>query len=754
MQNRGNWNNMKKGIALATCMAIVMGIFTGCGKKDSLEIDSGQEAQKGRYVETEIILPEAWADKTVSQIFRQGEELHFLVTSETEGRVALEEWKMGEGDTFTEVTKDWLSVLPEGQDLESSDNFTLLQDAEGTQYLYGYCYRDEDSSPAHLWKEADGAATDITPKKWKNAEDIQGYQFYDAPQCVTLTTDGLLVGVGYFSVDVVLAQDGSVVSSQENDSLEEGNNRLDNQWSSAVGDTLYLLQTDEQGAVNGLAGLKVDGNNGIKPEKVLSFSQESYSYAYFSVLEDGTVYAADADGFFKCEAGDTNWQKLLNGMDTSFSLSDVWCRSIVGLSDGSVYGWFGSESGDKLMAYRYDPEAVTEITEELTLYTVEESFLLQQATVQYHKEHPEVIIHIQAAVSMNDKYSSTPDYQQIYQDLNTALTSGKGPDLMVMDHLKLDNYASKGLLTDLQDILTPLEEDGTLLTNITTAYREENGARAVVPLQFGLLLAVGRDLRSEQMNSMESIAQTVDGQTESYLGDRTCEELVEEFYPLITDVILQNRQVDRQLLRPWLENLKIIADNSGIIPSRKEGRAANIWDLGTDVKLVLQETDGFNQAMNPVAVAELLNAKVVSVENAFYPKMVIGINSQSEHIETAKDFVRFALSEAVQNTDTYEGFPVNAKSLENQAMADRSMAEAYTTYDIDGSSVEFAIKSYSEETAQQLVEICKNANLCLKEDTQIATSLTESLQPYLNGQATVEEALDAVEGSLRMYLAE
>ena len=116
---------------------------------------------------------------------------------------------------------------------------------------------------------------------------------------------------------------------------------------------------------------------------------------------------------------------------------------------------------------------------------------------------------------------------------------------------------------------------------------------------------------------MDAIAKAVSGKTESYMGDRTCGELVEEFYPLIVDDILQNRQVNRDTLRPWLEDLKKIADNCGILPSRKEGRAANIWDLGSDVKLVLQETDGFNQAMTPYAVAELLNANVVSVENAF-----------------------------------------------------------------------------------------------------------------------------------------
>ena len=121
---------MQKGIALATCMAIVMGLFTGCGNKNDQQIAaSPDEVQKGRYVETELSLPEEWKDKNISQIFRSGDELHFLVAGGAEGQVSLEEWMLGEGDTLTEVTKDWLKALPEGKGLESSDSFTLLQDA-------------------------------------------------------------------------------------------------------------------------------------------------------------------------------------------------------------------------------------------------------------------------------------------------------------------------------------------------------------------------------------------------------------------------------------------------------------------------------------------------------------------------------------------------------------------------------------------------------------------------------------------------
>ena len=50
----------------------------------------------------------------------------------------------------------------------------------------------------------------------------------------------MLVGLSYFSLDVVLAQDGSLVSSQESDSLTDSGSLADNKWVSAVGDTLYL----------------------------------------------------------------------------------------------------------------------------------------------------------------------------------------------------------------------------------------------------------------------------------------------------------------------------------------------------------------------------------------------------------------------------------------------------------------------------------------------------------------------------------
>lgn len=61
------------------------------------------------------------------------------------------------------------------------------------------------------------------------------------------------------------------MSSQESDSLTDSGSLSDNKWVSAVGDTLYLAQADEQGSVNGLLQMQLDGNNGAKAKGVIPF---------------------------------------------------------------------------------------------------------------------------------------------------------------------------------------------------------------------------------------------------------------------------------------------------------------------------------------------------------------------------------------------------------------------------------------------------------------------------------------------------
>lgn len=729
--------------ALVLCVSLLISGLTGCADEennDSLEVST---PETGSYVETVLNTPEEWGTGVIKRLSKVGGKLHILLQKNVEGNAALEEWVLEEDGSFAEVTQDWLkSISFPYMDYGVTK---LMENKEGNQYLYAQNMDETGSSyVGRLWKSQDGEAVEITPEKWKAVNEEFG--FYEYAQDMVLLDNGTLVGYSFTSKDTFLAEDGSLTDSAQD--MNRYGERL-----TANADDHYMLTLDDMGMVNGVSLWRA----GVKEPEVTAFSQEKSSNAFLSVLENGTMVMADADGFFQCKAGDTNWQKVMDGLDTSFALTTTYCTDMVALEDESYYALFQNDEGSvQLMQYRYDPNAVNVVTDILTLFTVEESYLLQQAAAMYHRAHPEVVINIESAYSKMSIYTEEPDYNQVYQNLNTQLLAGEGADILVMDNLNIESYASKGLLADINDIIAPLEENGTLLSNITETYREQDGARYAVPLLFSMILGVGRDIEAEQMVSLEQLAQTLEAAQDNYMGSQTVEELVEQFYPYFAESIINGKELDRENLRTNLEYLQKIADNCGIISGREQDQwRYGVFDLASRAKLAFYETAGFNSAMVPVSVVNLIKGSYTSFCSAYFPKLQVGLNAKSEHLEIAKDFLAFALSEEVQNTDSYEGFSVNEASLETQSRADRSNTGAYTSIQMgDGNYEEFEIKAFSAEDAAKLVEICKTVNVRAKKDEKIKEELVNGLRALLEGSMTMEQSIDAIEGGLKMYLAE
>lgn len=727
-----------KCIAAILCMTLVTGALGGCGKKESGST-SQMELEKGRYVETEEALPDELADWTVSQLFSAGEEIHLLVTRQDAENALVREWAQ-QGETFADVTQEWLAAmeLPWGDGLKVQ----LTQDGAGVQYLYAeYAEpRDEDHTRGHLWRGDGAEARDITPGKWTVLNEQWGE--YEYILGVEALNNGTLTTLSYTSVDVLNGEDGSVIDSGE---LSVWYEQL-----FGDGENVYLCTSDASGI-----GIEKRKEGGAGDAAKLVFPTVGTGSVSFCALQDGTLIAAGADGIFRCAADSGSWEKLLNGMGTDFSAMDRWCVGLSALEDGRIYALFQkSEGGVILNKYEYDPEAVTEIEVELKVYTVYESYLLQQAAVMYHKEHPEVLISIQSVYPRY--YYDEPNYNAVYQELNTMLMGENAPDILVMDHLDMDSFAGKGLLEDISDIVSPLEENGELLSNITGSYVQEDGSRYVVPLQFGFNMAVGRDMDTENMASLKALAEFLAQSNDNYIGDQTVSELVDKFYPYFCGEIVTDSQLNPEKLGENLEYLKAIADNCGMTDARGKGeRCCNIWDMASRAKLAFETVEGFKDCLFPIAVRDYVGGEFTAFENAFIPMVQTGICTKSPYIDTAKDFLGFALSQGIQDTDYYNGFPVNGISLEKQTHMDRKDAEAYTTIEVgDGGEAEFSILDYSDETAEEILALCKALDRPVMEDGKIREVLIESLTGYLNGTQSKEETIQKIEGGLKMYLAE
>lgn len=753
----------RRYLALMLSMTLTAGVFGACGKEggesgQSSKVGAGNSApeqERGRYVETEEKLPEELTDWNIVQMFAADEKLYFLTTKQEDGKTVLREWEK-QGDSLTDVTQGWLASM----ELTCGDwlEVQLMQARDGAQYLYtGYVAEGEDSYKAHLWKGTGDTGEEITPEKWTVPNEWGGYEMI---QNVAALDNGTLMAVSYSSMDILSGEDGSVLESEAVTGYYEGGAVTD-------GENVYLSSQDETGGCiekrrDGKGsdvvtipypkdGQASEGQTGAG----MSGSAKSFS---LGALKDGTLIAAGEDGIFRlagqADLSEAQWEKLVDGVDTDFSMGDYWCRDLVALEDGSIYALFQADGEMKLNRYEYDPDAVSQVTQVLKLYTVFESSLLKQAAAMYHKEHPDVRISIQYEYPMY--YYEETDYNAVYQKLNTMLMGDEAPDILVMDHLNMDSYAAKGLLADLSAVVDPMEESGELLKNITGAYVGEDGKRYAVPLQFGFNMALGRDITPADMASIETLAGFLSQTKESYMGPQTTAELVDKFYPYFCDEIVSGKQLDKEALGRYLEYLKAIADNSGVIASRPENELEfGMWDLAAQAKLAFDKITGFTDCMFPLTMVDYIKGDFTAFENSFHPSLLTGICSRSQYRETAEDFLRFALSEAVQDPVCYNGFPVNRESLKRQAANDRSnfMMATMIMAD-DGSYIEFDSKDYPQETADRLVALCEGLDRPIKEDAKIRETLIECLEGYLQGTQSKEDTIQKIEAGLKMYLAE
>lgn len=736
----------KRYAAALLCMVAVAGISAGCGKGDDGRMHPGNgegtEEARGRYVEREEALPEQPEGWTVRQLFTAGDTVHLLASGQEEGKTVFREWELQE-EGFADVTGDWMGnlALPvSGEWMEAR----LLCTESGACFYAGYTAEGEEDYRAHLWREENGEALEITPGKWMTLNEDWGG--YESPVGIAALDDGTLAAVSPLSLDFLDSRDGSVlktedVTRQYDEVLSDG----ENLWlSSRYGDDASGITLERRGEGKETSVIRLPwGSGGV----------------WVWPGRDGTLVAAGGEGIFRgsvdlsAEDGAV-WEKLMEVSETDFSLSDRWCTGLASAGDGRIYALFRkSDGGSVLRYYEYDPDAVIEVTKNLKLYTVRESNLLTQAAALYHREHPDVMISIEYAYPKY--YYDETDYNEVYQKLNTMLMGDEAPDILVMDHLDMDSYVEKGLLEDIDGLVREAEEKGEVLANITSGYAGEDGCRYVVPLEFAFNMAVGRDITAADMASMETLADFLEGKDSSYMGPLTVTELVDRFYPYFCGSIVSGKQLDREVLGKYLEYLKVIGDNCGILESRdKDEKAYNVWRLASEARLAFEEAEGFNNVMMPLAIMDYIKGDFAAFENCFVPMVQTGICVKSSYKDTARDFLRFALSEDVQLTDSYGGFPVNTAALEKAAHSDRSEAEAETEILAEGGYVEFRILDFSPEMADRLVAVCRGLDRPVKEDEKIREVLAEVLGGYLSGEQSLEDTVQMAEDGLKMYLAE
>lgn len=712
---------------------LALSLLAGCGKKAEDPANG-----KGRYEETEIALPDVAGEFV--QICREDEKVVLYQRQEKGDNVSLKRFVMDpQTKTFAEDTPAGMAQLT-----LPADAYTLkIRKADAVYYVYYDAQIDDENLQGFLYTCDDTGMAEVTPEGW--AEKDPQYGFVDTPEDIAVT-DHAVIALFYTKIE---RYDRQTLSLAESRPLEgERYEAL-----IGMGDSYALIIDGDSGTMQGIGICPEDS---IKVISQVDISSKKSGSCAADADAAGNLIVANADGLHRKAKDAGQFEDLLDGSYMSFGLSDSWCRGMTSdMSDGTnevYYALFQNDQGQKLYQYAYNPELPLKPEKELTVYTLYDQATINQAATLFGKKHPDTMVSVHVACADTDDKEAETQRNR----LMTSLAAGDGEDVIVLSGLDDNALAKKGVLMDLSDIVTPMEENGELLQAIVDGEKAADGKQQILPVRFALPLLLSKEKRASEMTDLAALAKAAEQTDGSLLGTFTGEDLVETFAPYFMPDIIKDKQLDTEKLRTVLQELQTIAAHCDMVEKYKKGeRASNEWDLPSAMQAVLCQISGFNDAMFDLAIINLVKGDYTSFENAYIPTVEIGVNANTKQADLAKEFAAFVMSREVQDGDFYDGFPVNKESLHMQVSLDRSDYAAYTTIEgADGQEIGLDIEPIKAADADKLEALCDSLSKKTVKDAKVLEELKKSVPDYLLGRQSLDDTISKIQDGVKIYLAE
>ncbi|MEC0093939.1 ABC transporter substrate-binding protein [Paenibacillus macquariensis] len=308
----------------------------------------------------------------------------------------------------------------------------------------------------------------------------------------------------------------------------------------------------------------------------------------------------------------------------------------------------------------------------------------KEAKKKYEAKHPNITIDL-TYIESGDGAQGKAAYEKFIKTTNTAMLSGKGPDLVEMDQLPVENYVKKHLLANMSEIIKkdPTFKKEQYFNNILDNVKIDGGIYGM-PLKFLMYGLMGDETLIENSkvkfdDKTWNWSQYTDvsrqlmkfGEKTGKYGvfsspDALLNEMVKDQYPTFVDEVNEKVNFDSGTFTKLLKQVKSLSDERIITQEQVHPlfRTVSI-NSPTDYINTLKESE-FN--MKGYEFKSKLYAKPSANDQQtggyFRTYRTIGINEKSSVKEEAWDFLKFMLSDEIQAPGT--GFPLNKSLYEKQ----------------------------------------------------------------------------------------
>ncbi len=509
---------------------------------------------------------------------------------------------------------------------------------------------------------------------------------------------------------------------------------------------------------------------------------------YFFTGEEGVIYIAGEKGLHRHVIGGSAMEQIIDGSRCTFSNPSYEITGMVMLADNTFLTLF---SNARLARYVYDSDVATVPDDRLKVYSLKENDTIRQAVALYQKAYPDIAVEYE--IGMEEGGSVTRE--DALKSLNTKIMAGEGPDVLILDDMPLDSYIEKGILMDLSTVLGSLSGEEEVFGSIVQAMKEDEKVYAM-PCEIQIPVMMGAEKYISQLKDLESIANMMeelrkDNPGKDLLGICTEKGIMRYFaMSCVPAWTTESGELDSETIAQFLEQTKRIydaqtdglpeetieeykvinelwkgnfgeyKDDSAILRAADNGRdyvggkiqltySALSGVFAYDKMIAINEAEGFDDCKWTV-----MNGQS---GNVFCTKTLLGINAASENPGLAENFIRLCLGKKNQS-NLYYGFAVNKAAFDGNFIPHPVDPDGRYAFFIinneEGIEVTINIYQSDEEQIADLRKCIEAADTPYIEDTVLENAVYEEGILYMQGAQSLEEAVNAIEKKISIYMAE
>jgi len=745
----------KRTMYLLLMLLVILLILPSCDRGASA--GGERPPAMGRYVEKALKYP-AEGIKAVTAVKKSDDSLDLYLYFGQSPWVELYNTK--DGINYEHESIPWFSELIEKQySMES-----IAYDSKDNKYLLAWAGSEEGSKVYNkVYRITEEDRLEEIKMEWKGSS-VEELKVYMTKMEVAQNGDLLFSQVG----------NGIVQYSPEGKYKNRYGGENDERFT-VSGNSLFII--DE-----GSSQVIVYDLDTYEQKKAVAYDNITHD-AVLTEGSEGSLYLTDRSGMYRLAEGGSLWEKIIEGELTSLSIPSMYFDGAIEAKPGEFYILFAdSEANNSIFKYEYDESISTLPGTELTVYTLEETGTLRQAAGEFQRKNPNTRVNIR--VGLDSESSVTKE--DVVKALNTEIMAGKGPDLILMDGMNVESYISKGILSDLSGVVKEVSEGGEKLMDRAVNVYEADSKIFALPAKFMVpSMWIDEEFR-ENVKNLRTLAEFARSHNDIQVVPYSSYEDLLKIFSLSSGPAWFDRdgKLDEKSIVEFLTQVKEIYDSGSKFMEKEKKEDERKWGgTGSDPKAQavidsMGNTDdvfswafgrsytycsnlkSYNSANSPSLAIAKRNGGVAlplpgQAENVFIPLNIIGINTKTEKLDMAEEFVKIMLSPSVQNAKTYDGFPVNIKSLEHGAEGKGNEDFYFGITNNHGESGEELMGPMpSAEELKKIMELCLSVKTPYVPDETLLEMIIDETEEYFAGDEDVEQAVSRIIERTRIYLAE